>query len=363
MRQLARFLCPILLLSSLSSCGGEKAPNPVFLDCGSLEHFGAAKTYSKEEAYTPITYSKLNSLIAEEGNFLFLARGSTDTCACWQDFLNNCLGPYVRAKHLLVYEMDVETLEKEKDHYGIPLFAGYDSLAIFENGKLAHSKSYAEDEKWGRDTLTFNQWMNARILAPKRFRITFDQLDTLYEGKDPFGQLTSRFAVAFGRDTCPDCSYLFRHDVREYFDSRTSASLPLYYVDFDIYRNSAEYEAKKVEYGLASDDEHPNPLSYAGGAFPAIMSVIPNAGEKIDTIDQMGVFYNDTVKDGFITASYFSKKRTRDPESGLTGALSYAANVVPNVLEGVSVDGSKKRQEALHPYHYPLLKALLDEIL
>ena len=350
-------LLPLCLLS-LVSCGGQESPKSVVLDMGSYIGYHADKTHTEENTVTPIAYSKLKTLITEERSFLLLVRGSTSTCACWHTFLSNCLGPYVQAKHLLVYQIALEALEKEEDRYGLSYFAGYDTMAIFDHGKLAHQKSYAEDEKFGTDATTFNTWMNARIDSPKVFYVSQSQLDGLYEGKNPLGKPVSRFALYFGRDTCPDCGYLSRYDLRDYFAQRKSATEPLYYFDADAWKGD-DYEATKQEYGLAGEC----PYAYEGGAFPALLSVLPSDGEKIDTIDQFGIFYNDSVKDGSIVSSYFSAARLADPEAGLGGALSYAQEVTPNNLEGQKVDVNASRHEALRPYTKPLVYALLDAIL
>ena len=351
-------LLPLTLLS-LVSCGGQESPKSVVLDMGSYIGYHADKSHTEENTVTPIAYSQLKTLVTEERSFLLLVRGSSSTCACWHTFLNNCLGPYVQAKHLLVYQIALEALEREQDRYGLSYFAGYDTMAIFDHGKLEHQKSYAEDEKFGTDATTFNTWMNARIDSPKVFYVSQTQLDALYEGVNPLGKPTSRFALYFGRDTCPDCGYLSRFDLRDYFAQRKTVTEPLYYFDADAWKGDA-YEATKAAYGLAGED---SPYAYEGGAFPALLSVVPNAGEKIATIDQFGIFYNDKVKDGTVTQSYFSAARLADPEAGLQGALSYAQSVSPNMLEGQPVDASASRHEALRPYTKPLVYALLDAIL
>lgn len=354
------FFALVLALPLSVSCQDNSLPSPVRLDMGSLAYYSPDSSDSKLEAYTEIAYSKLSTLVSiEKTNFVFLVRGSTDTCACWQDFLSSCLGPYVHAKHLLVYGMSLETLEKGGDTFGLPLYAGYDTIGIFENGKLAYAKSYAEESKFGTDGPTFNAWMNERIIAPKIFKINESQLIALYEGKDPYGKATSRFALYFGRDTCPDCSFISRTDFRDYFAQRESASLPLYYFDADIWLGSDDYQKKKETYGLSIAT---SVFAYEFGAFPTLMSVIPSAGEKISTIDQIGVFYNDRIENGVITDSYFSQDRCDDPVTGINGALSYASTVEPHVLTGLSVSGEDKN-EALRPYHQPLVYALLDEIL
>lgn len=354
------FLLPFLLLPLLGSCGGQASPKEVLLDFGSYANRSAETGITKDNTIETIAYSKLSSLVYEKRSFLFLVKGSTDSCMCWNAFLNNCLGPYVHAKHLLVYSMTLTELNKESDKYGLKMVDGYDTMAIFEDGKLVEQKCYAEDEKFGYDAPTFNAWMDQRIIAPKVYYVDQKQLDKLYEGQDPLGQTTSRFAIYFGRDTCPDCSYMSRVDLKEYFAQRKAASLPLYYFDCDDWPTEA-YAAKKEEYGLSPTKD--NPYAYSKGAFPFVASIVPNSGEKIKTIDQVGVFYNDTIKEGVITDSYFSKERAEDPEVGLNGSLSYAAKVNPNILVGQKVDLSLSRHLQLSPYHKPLLFALLDEIL
>ena len=327
---------------------------------GSFAYRNQESGITKDNTIETIAYSKLSSLIYEKRSFLFLVKGSTDSCMCWNAFLNNCLGPYVHAKHLLVYSISLTQLNKESDKYGLKMVDGYDTMAIFEDGKLVDQKCYAEDEKFGYDAPTFNAWIDKRIIAPKVFYVDQSQLDNLYNGIDPLGKATSRFSLYFGRDTCPDCSYLNRVDMKEYFASRKSASLPLYYFDCDIWDKEV-YADKKIEYGLTPSED--NPYAYSNGAFPFVASIVPNNGEKIKTIDQVGVFYNDSVKDGKITDTFFSKSRAEDPEAGLQGALSYASNVSPNVLDGLKTDASKSRHEQLAIYHKPLFFALLDEIL
>ena len=359
MKRALYFLALSTLL--LVGCQNEAAPTrQVALDLGTMIETSKDDAVSGTSQLRKITYSQLNSLIRDEANFLFLVKGSENTCLCWQEFHQNCLAPYAKAKHVLIYYMDLEAFEKEEDHYGLKLYASYDTLGIFEKGKLAYSQSTAKDKGWGTDYVKFHSWMDARLTMPRIFYVNQTQLDNLYLGIDPEGNATSRFALYFGRDTCPDCSYLLNHDLKDYFANRKSVSEPLYYFDADVWRGKDDYQDKKDAYGLSQSED--NPYGYASGAFPTIMSIIPSEGEKIDTIDQMGVFYNERIVDGTISNSYFTEERIADLEAGLEGALSYAEAVSPNVLEGLEADASNK-YESLSHYEKPLVFALLDAII
>ena len=309
-----------------------------------------------------ITYAELASKVEDKCNFLFLLKGSDDLCQCWADFHNKCLAPYVKAKHLLVYWMDLDSFEKEKEHYDVPRYANHDTLAVFENGKVVASRNNQQDEAWGKDPFLFNAWMAEVVATPKVYQVSQAQLDALYEGTSPTGENVSRPSIYYFRGTCPDCSYLTTHDLRDYFASRTTTAERLYAFDADEWkRDGIDYPTQKINYGLAQTET--NPLGYGEGAFPTILSFIPNHGEKISSIDQMGVFYNEKIDNDVISNSYFTETRIADPEAGLGGALSYALSVNPNILEGQKAGEGNTKHDRLHSLTYPLVKALLDEIL
>ena len=360
MKSSTLFLLPFTLLGLFSCGGNEEDAHQVKLDKGTMVSTQKKDEVSGTSQLTLIPYSKLNSLIEEKGNFVLLIKGSDDLCECWHLFHENCLAPYIKYKHLLVYYMDLSSFEKEADHYGIKLYANHDTLAIFENGSLAAQQSNASDEKWGSDQPTFFAWMDKHVAKPSVYYVSLNQLESLYQGISPSGEKISRFGIYYGRDTCPDCSYINTHELKDYFLSYTRDTTPLYYFDFDLYRGAENYQQKKDEYGLSQSES--NPYGYGKGAFPTLMSIIPSDGEKINTIDQMGVFYNESIKDGTIANSYFTSERINHPDAGIDGALDYCREINPNVLDGIKVTANNQK-EALSPYTKPLINALLDAII
>ena len=363
MKKPCLFFGVVCLLSTLASCGGNSSTfQPVLLDLGTMIGTQKEDEVDPSSQLKKISYPELATLIAEKGNFLFLLKGSDDFCECWHTLHDDCLVPYVKAKHLLIYTMDLSAFEKETERYGIPRYANHDTLALFQDGKLAASINNAEDEAWGKDPKVFNDWMVRHVSTPKVFTVNQAQLDGLYEGTAPNGEKVSRPALYYFRASCPDCSYLSRVDLKDYFSKRDTASQPLYAFDADAWKVDPEsYQAKKDAYGLSQTEE--NPLGYGTGAFPTILSIIPNAGEKISSIDQMGVFYNEKIENDVIASSYFTAERGSHPEAGFHGALSYASNVSPNILEGRTAPAGSSIHERLSSLTHPLVSALLDEIL
>ena len=353
-------LIPFLALPLLFSCGGQEEVSPTLLDLGTMVGTTSRSSASESVPLTKIPYSELAYLLQSKGSFVLLVRGSDDLCQCWHDFAA-ILTPYIKAKHLLVYSIDLATYEAEPTRPVLPLVKGYDTIAVFGDGEVKASICSNDSSGFGTKATVFNAWMNKRILTPKVYLIDQDQLDNLYEGVSPTGEATSRFALLFGRLTCPDCSYMSEHDLRDYFKARQGSYEKLYYFDADVWRGKPDYQDKKDEYGLSLTED--NPYGYDKGVVPTLLSVIPSGGEKIATIDQIGVFYNDTITDGVITQTYFTNERLEDEITGLKGACSYLENLADPVLLGKSVDTTKKKNEALSPLTKPLVNALLDAIL
>ena len=352
---------PFLLLPLLFSCGGQEEVSPTLLDLGTMVGTTEKTPISSSSQLTQIPYSEFSYLLQSKSSFVLLVRGSDDLCQCWHDFFDGCLAPYIKAKHLLVYCIDLATYEAEPTRPVLPLTKGYDTIAVFGDGEVKASICSNDSSGFGSKPTVFNAWMNKRILTPKVYLIDQNQLDGLYEGTSPTGEATSRFALLYGRLSCPDCSYMSEHDLRDYFKARRGSYEKLYYFDADLWRGKEDYQDKKDEYGLSLTES--NPYGYDKGVFPTLLSVIPSGGEKIATIDQIGVFYNDTVTDGVITQTYFANDRLEDEITGLKGACSYLENLADPVLLGKSVDTTKKKNEALAPLTSPLVNALLDAIL
>jgi hypothetical protein len=201
--------------------------------------------------------------------------------------------------------------------------------------------------------------MKQRILFPKIYTVSSEILDGFYEGNEPF-------TIYYGRDNCPDCSYLSTNLLKDYLKETKVVKKTFLYFDFDVFyarKDTPEYEAyqeKKAYYGLASSEE--NPSGFGAGMFPTIYSVQPNGEDRQgDVIQAAGVFFNESVKEGTIQGSYFTKERYEEAQDSYLEYLDEKEGLTTKWIEGTSLSGDlSDRHEALKPYEKPLFEALLD---
>ena len=359
-------LLPLLLLA----CGNE-GETQVNLRFGTLIGNRAEDKVTHVSQIQWVKKSVLNRLVSEEDNFLLLLHGSADTCTCYTEWHDTILSRFSKAHNLLIYGITLEELESDSEYYGLDRGQGYDTLAVFANGKVKYQHNTAQsDDPFVTDYVKFVEWMEKRIKYPVIYTVNEEILDGFYGGNEGF-------TIYFGRDTCPDCTYLNRTALRSFIDNHSIQEPNFFYIDFDPYRPSQTdpdyeekmvvYQAKKDKYGLSWSED--NPAGYGTGAFPTVFYVNPNGDESFfpgDVIEAAGVFYNESFdKDtGAIKGSYFTKERY---DAASASYLTYLkdSKVETKYYEGVVIEEGKgakgdAKKDLLRPYEEPIFNALLE---
>ena len=327
--------------------------------------------------YSPYSsYAEVQKRITRGENFL-LVIVHDEMCLCYQSWRDECLIPYVKkesANLLLLKEEELtatyvneEGKEKKRDRFGIELGA-YDSLCLFEKGKLAYQKFDAENTPFHDSYSAFSAWIAERSEKPTMFYIDSSDLDALYEGNNPF-------LVYYARGSCSDCA-AFESEFLLPHLSETPLSQKAYLIDCDASGVRLDEEGKlaqeqwdayKLSHGLAQADD--NPQGYGQGYVPTVYFVEPDGkGTKVGSVIQgADVYRNDeySVSEGnvTITSSYFTEERLERPELGYLKASSLKTKV----LQGLSFslpDESKGEYanyaQGIAPYHQAISKAFFD---
>lgn len=347
-------------LPALFSCGNSDQVNQVQLDFGTHIDTGSDALITPLSQIQWVKKSKINQLVKNQSSFLMLLHGSGDECTCYTEWHNKVLAPYVKRNSLLVYGVTLAEFESDSEYLGVNRISGSDTLAIFENGTLRyqHDTSNLKDA-FVSDPVTFSNWMKERVSLPKIYTVSSEILDGFYEGNEPF-------TIYYGRDSCPDCSYLSTHLLKDYLKTTNVVKKTFLYFDFDAFyarKGTPEYEGyleKKAAYGLASSEE--NPAGFGAGMFPTIYYVQPNGEDRQgDVIQAAGVFFNESIKDGTIQGSYFTKERYEEARDSYLEYLDEKEGLTTKWIEGTSLsEDLSDRHEALKPYEKPLFEALLD---
>lgn len=361
-------ILPLLLLS----CGGE-AETQVPLRFGTLIGTRAEDQITHVSQIKWVKKSVLTSLVSKEENFILLLHGSSDTCTCYTEWHDTILARYAKAHKTLIYGIGLEEFESDSEYYGVQRGVGFDTLAIFSQGKVKYQHTTQKaDDPWVNDYGQFSMWMEKRVKDPVIFTVDETILDGFYEGNEAF-------TIYFGRDTCGDCSYLNRTGLRSYIDSHAIAEPNFFYIDFDVYRfkrsdcasdeeyeeKQAIYQGKKDKYGLSWSED--NPAGYSTGAFPTVFYVNPD-GESFtgDVIEAAGVFYNESASNDMVKGSYFTQERYEAASSSYLGYLK-ESKVERKYYEGIAIPGgsqvaphSDAEKDLLRPYEEPIFNALMD---
>jgi len=360
---------PLLLLpllgGALFSCNGNQEASPVSL------RFGTMVGNTEDELITGVSQlhfikkSKLTQLIQSQENFLLLLHGSSDTCTCFTSWHDEVLAPYIKRHRLYVRAITLTEFESDGEYYGLKRVVGADTLAVFQEGKLAFQKCIdVESDPFVTSYAGFAEWMGKRVVDPKIFYLDEELLQDLYHGN-------TGFTIYFGRDTCGDCGYLNRTALRDYLDNRQRLDERFYYFDLDAYRPTrddpdydtkmAHYQEIKDQYGLSWNED--NPAGYDAGAVPSIFYVNPDGIHYSgDVIEAAGVFYNESIdKEGHVQNAYFTKARY---EEACDTYLSYVkeSNLAVKWMDELTIEvkEGEDRRSALATYEVPLFNALLD---
>lgn len=362
-KRLSFLLLSGALLLGMASCGEGEKTTAVSLDFGTYVGNQATDVINARSQILWIKRSKLNQLVTGKASFLLLLHGSGDECTCYTEWHNNCLAPYVKQNKLLVYGIELSEFESESEYYGVPRHSGAETFCVFEGGTLRyyHDTTNLQDP-FVNQYSAFYEWMKQRVSFPKIYTVSTEILEGFYEGNDPF-------TVYFGRDTCPDCSYLTNTLLRDYLKTTKVVKQNFLYFDFDVFyakKDTPEYEGylqKKAEYGLAESED--NPAGMGAGLFPTVYFVQPNGNDKTgDVIQASGVFFNESVKDSLISGSYFTQERYEDGKDSYLCYLADDVNVKSKWIEGSPIEVAGKTRDDLHealkPFEEPLFKSLLD---
>ncbi|MCR5348139.1 MAG: hypothetical protein K6E59_00810 [Bacilli bacterium] len=352
-----------LLLGAVSSCSSQgENPTAVPLRYGNLIGNRASDPYSRLGNLRFIKKSALARLAQDKENFLLLLHGSEDTCSCFTTWHETVFSPYVKRHRLLVYAITLEEFETDTEYYGIKRVLGYDTLCVFKEGALAY-QACTDDQASSFVTSApyFAEWMEKRTVNPKIFYVNEEILDSYYLGNEAF-------TIYFARETCGDCAYLQRTSLTQYIDTHSIVDKNFFIMDFDPYRPSrgdpdydakmAIYQEKKDKYGLSESED--NPAGFSTGAFPTVYYVQPD-GENFtgDVIEAAGVFYNDTIKEGKVAATYFTKARYEEAKSSYLGYLD-EKEVATKWLDELTLSTEGTRHDLLAPYEGKIFEALLD---
>lgn len=378
----------LLLAPLLFACGPIDDFEKVDLGYGTL--IGMDDEISGDSHMLKIGYGELRSLLSEGRSFILVVHNSISFCSCYADWHNDVLAPYIKRHNLLVYMIDYNAFEGEDD-YGLDLISNHETLAIFNEGELKYQHTNeAQESDWVTKPEVFAEWMDARIEYPRMLTLDKETLDSLYAGEEAF-------TVLFTLSGCPDCTYMERNGLKDYFSTHQNTDY-LYVVDtaqegIRLYKNeegdliagsdqedATEDQKKayeqwtqfKAEYGLSATSlEEPG---FGEGYVPTIFHIAPQVGEesKAERIDAAGVFYNDTIDQstGKVTSTYFSSARLEAAGDGYLTYLTDAELSVDKSIDGKTFDvpfgemsSSEWREyvhEALSPYHDAYLGALLD---
>lgn len=348
------------LFPMLISCSSKIDNNhKVYLNYGSLI----------DESSEKINYTQLKSLITDKTSF-FLAvyPGENSTCGCWTTFSDN-LDVFVKENKEIVYKINYELLEEEKEKYGLNYYNDRPIFALFENGKLFKQWVYdqaKEENDLFKSKAYLKTLINKYSITPKTLFINQTMLDEKIKSDE--------FMIMYEWKSCPDCTYCLPNVIYPYFQNKNNQNRKdLYIIDLQIKgilldeegkfnKNNPNYEAFKNKYGLS--EEGNLDYGYNTGYVPTLQYI------KNGKIQSSCVYFNDKISKNndnkyYISSSFFSENRIHK--------LDYLNNYDgEKVLQGLEVDEDELdindasiswKKEYAAKKHNPLLRAFLDYYL
>lgn len=338
----------------LSACGGSASVTTNDKKVNLITGYSDISTYE-----TLTNYSEFSALVEAKENFVIvitnMSRSSTT------DFLP-ILNQYIQEEGIKVYMLESTLIYPEAEHYGLPIrTADTPIIGIYENGVLVYHKAYvtgeAEQNKPFTNFDAFKAWFEDKIILPAFIYITRAELDAKFAG-------TGKFIIYYGRETCPDCTYLIATFLKSYITAHPGMK-KIYALDVQttgLYdpnnRTSPTWVAFKDNYGMSNVIN--TALGYSTGFVPTFQYIEANGSlpeNDMSVIKDMAVVYNDAYKKTDdatspyqITQSYYDGTRP----------LGYTnINILGKHLTA-PIEGTTDMHPSWAAYHEPLIAAFFD---
>lgn len=353
MKKIALLTLPLLLgIIPLSGCGKTVAKTK--LQYGQM--------IDNEVVY--IDYQTLKEKFESKGSFLVTVYAKT--CSCWTLF-HSVLNQYITENHVQVFAVNYDAFHDESgktlDNFGLKIQSGYTSFAIVNNGEFTINEK-SDNINWFKNQQAFKDFMADKVILPKMFYISLNEMDQLYKSPE-----TS--VIYFARNNCGDCTYLDKHVLNSY-----EAKNNLYILDCETIgireygedgnltpASQVKWTEFKENYRLASKN---NPTyGFDTGYVPTLFLFNGNSNGNPD-IKAGSVYFNDSItkKDDkyYVEKTYYTEDRNKNQPylTNFTGTkvldnLEIKDQEVGHWGEYVYWD-----QDAASKYHTPLVKAFLD---
>ena len=340
------FLASLPLAMSLFAC--ETETKKVLIPFGQEYDSSLAL----KEHLTKIDYGLYESFLEEKRSFALIVRGDNEDCRCWQIF-NETISSYLKEHHARIY---VIPREEMLESHSLRFQSGANTIAIYENGALAHQKLIKDSEDLASDPAALSAYLSERLYyLPIRY-ISRNQLESLYTAD------IAGFTIAFGRESCSDCRYLYSNFLAKIAPKLVGG---IYLFDVDEIRADPEaYQDFKDEYGLSSLYSE---FGYGNGVVPTFQYVTPGQAErKAELVKDACVYLNDALeKDGDtykVSATYWDNSRSHPflSESFSNVDLTKVSGIQSEEVYDFGTGAIYWKNEAASFYHDSILKTFLS---
>lgn len=340
----------LLLMSSLSSCGGS---NKVELSYGSII----------DTQFTEIDYATLSSKLDEEENMLLVVYpGADSTCSCWIQF-KYVINEYVSEHKPIIYGIDAFEITGKPDTFNLVLSLSSPTLNIIKDGQIKEVFQYStkNTQKFFKNSLDLSKLIDEYCDEPELIYINEQHLDNLIENEQ------DDYMVMYYYHSCPDCAYCLPNVVLPYM-KQNEINTPFYLVNLEVEgimikdgvvdKTSKQYLDFKKNHYLS--DELNKQFGYDQGVVPTFQYW------SNKTLASMSVYFNDTISkiDGkyIITNSYYSNERINNLE--YTNTVLEGMEINPtDVYEYPEYNYIAWNQKKASEYHSPILRSFLDYYL
>lgn len=304
---------------------------------------------------TLIVESQLETMINNKESFVVCIYPS-ETCGCWTS-LSRFINDYVNDDTRIIYKISGIAVG-EKNDYGLPVYSGESSIAIYKDGKCKYSWHYTNEKDKSIFTTRgeFAKIMEEYTIPPKMIYTDRELLEEHIQ--------ESSFNVVHMWSTCSDCKYCFPHVLVPYFKNDVKNTLyvidlaveGILLVDGDEDKTNENYVGYMKEFHLSEDGD--STFGYGSGFVPTFQHW------ESGILKDAALYFNDTIEkieDQYvITTSFYSEDRL--------SSLSYLTDDL-GALEGTIIDPSylfidgedfSKNPEKYSTIHDPYLIAFLD---